>query len=294
MQNLAPILQAIASILWVGFAFTALLFFKPEISQILSRFKKGKFLGQEVELTEDLEKLANSVNTVAEEIQEIPLETKTIQEVNKINAIDDAINEILKQTAISPKTALMLLQAEIEKQARQAVAMRGLLNGRRTVPMKQALKELVRYGFPANMVGSLELFSDVRNKIIHGHSATNDNIIQAIDSGITILKAINALPSEKNIVYHSGVPIFSDEFCKSEMKDVKGVVLETISAGGTMKSFRIFPTTRKHFEKGKHVAWEWNLEKTWADAWYKDPDTGEIRNAWGFSAEFIGRHLEDI
>ena len=61
-----------------------------------------------------------------------------------------------------------------------------------------------------------------------------------------------------------------------------------------MKTHRILPTTRTHFQKGKRVAWDWNMQKKWPTAWYRDPNTGGVKRAWIKSAEFIGRHLDDI
>jgi hypothetical protein len=61
-----------------------------------------------------------------------------------------------------------------------------------------------------------------------------------------------------------------------------------------MKSFRIYPSTKTHFKKGKQVAWEWDMSKTWGPLWYKDPQTDEMKSAWSSSAEFVGRNLEDI
>ena len=162
------------------------------------------------------------------------------------------------------------------------------------MPVGQALDELQQYGFPPNLLGSLKLFAEVRNKIVHGSAATDDDALRAIDSGLTILRALNALPNEINVVYHPGVQVFSDAGCTQPIPDVKGLILETTSPGGAMKSFRIYPTTRTNFQKGKQVAWEWNMQKVWPAAWYRDPDSHEIKQAWSQSAEFIGRHLDDV
>jgi hypothetical protein len=207
---------------------------------------------------------------------------------------DATIKSILQQAASAPKVALMTLRAELEKQAQQGLATRGILRGRPVVSLSQALSELRQYGFPPNLQGSLELFDDVRNKIIHGVAATDDDALRALDSGMTILRALNALPNEVNVVYHPGVEIFSDTACTKPILDARGVILETTSPGGLMKTFRIFPTTRTHFQKGKQVAWEWDMHKVWPAAWYRDLDTGAIRPAWLGSAEFIGRHLDEI
>jgi hypothetical protein len=93
---------------------------------------------------------------------------------------------------------------------------------------------------------------------------------------------------------HPGVEIFSDDNCSKLIADAKGVILETTSPGGMMKSIRVFPSIRAHFQKGKRVAWEWNMQRVWSDAWYRDPETGITTQAWVSSAEFIGRHLDEV
>lgn len=294
MEQVAPILQAIASLLWAIFAFTALFVLKPEIISAVGRLRKGEILGQKFELSDELAKLENSVAAVAKEREELPSQESQAASADQQEKIDTTIKSILQQATSAPKVALMTLGNELEKQARYALATRGILRDRPGVPISEALSELYQYGFPPNLSGSLKLFNDVRNKIVHGADATDDDALRAIDSGMTILHALNALPNEVNIVYRPGVEIFLDAACAVPIPNAKGVILETTSPGGVIKTFRIFPTTRTHFQKGKQVAWEWSMRKTWPAAWYRDPDTGAIKQAWVSSAEFIGRHLDDI
>lgn len=148
-------------------------------------------------------------------------------------------------------------------------------------------------GLPVHIPSSLKFFWEARNKLIHGGDASQEDILRAIDSGIMILKALKAFPTEVNVVYHPGVKLFYDPLCINAVPNAKGVILETESPGGATKRFRIFPT-RSHFQKGKRVAWEWDYELTWGPAWYKDPDTDEIKQAWISSAEFVGRHLNEV
>jgi hypothetical protein len=294
MDKLATLLQGLASVGWVVFAFVALFMFKPEITRILDRLRKGKFLGQEIELNEDLASLQTSAAALALEVKELPPSDDRNAIVSQEEELDAKITPILKQAATSPKVALMMLSAELEKQALHGLATRGLLRGRPAVPLSQALSELRQYGFPPMLEGSLELFKTARDKIIHGVDATDDDALKALDSGMTILRALNALPNEVHTVYHPGVDIFSDSTCTTLFPNAKGVILESTSPGGVMKRKSIFPSTKAHFQKGKRVAWEWNLAKQWPAAWYRDPDTKEIKVAWTSFAEFIGRHLDDI
>ena len=94
----------------------------------------------------------------------------------------------------------MNLSAELEKKARQALAVRGILKGRRALSLSQALKELEQYGFPTQLTGSLRLFSDVRNRIVHAVGDTKDEAVRALDLGIVILKTLDSLPAEINVV----------------------------------------------------------------------------------------------
>jgi hypothetical protein len=294
MEHIAPILQSIASLAWAFFAFTALFLLKSEITRAVSRLKKGEILGQKFELGDELAKLEYSAAATAKEVEELPPIESQVTSAEQESEFDTTIKLILQQATSAPKIALMTLGTELEKQTRQALATRGLLRGRTSVSISQALSELHQYGFPPNLSGSLKLFDDVRNKIIHGAQATDDNALSALDSGMTILRALKALPNEMHVVYDSGVEIFSDEACTKLILNGKGVILETTSPGGVMKRHSIFPTTRTHFRKGKQVAWEWNMQLIWQSAWYREPDTGTIKPAWSSSAEFVGRHLDDI
>ena len=308
MEQVAPILKAIASLLWTGFAFMVLFLFKSEIREAIQRLAKVEILGQKIELRDKLVELQASAVATEKEVQELPRHfildaepgqylmrgERATTRVDQEETFDATVKSILQQATSDPKLALMAVAAELEKQARQALATRGLLGDRQAVSLSQALNELNQYGFPPNLADTLRLFLDVRNRIIHGAAATNDDALSALDSGLILLRALNGLPNEVNIVYHPGVENFLDADCTQPITDAKGLILETTSPGGAMKTHRILPTTRTHFQKGKRVAWDWNMQKKWPTAWYRDPDTGGVKRAWIESAEFIGRHLDDI
>jgi biopolymer transport protein ExbB/TolQ len=119
IENISPIIQSIASLAWVGFAFTALFLFKSEISEALQRFRKGKILGQEIELGEQLEKLEASGVVAAKEVDSLPREERRMLNIDQEEKLDSIIKSILQQAAREPKVALMTLWAEMERQARQ-------------------------------------------------------------------------------------------------------------------------------------------------------------------------------
>jgi len=293
MQYIAPILQAFVALGWLVFAFTVLFIFQEEFRAAFARVKKGKVFGQEFELKDEIQKLETSANAAVQETERLPPEEKskpTIEGETELSAFE---RSVLKQAAADPKLALMMLSAEIERRARQALAARGVLANRGAVSLTQALLELQRYGFPEQLLVSLKSFSAVRSKIVHGSHADHDDVLQAIDSGLKILRALSVMPGERNVVYRTDIDLFSNENCTVSVSDAKGVALERISSSGE-RDMRIFPTTKTHFQTGQEVAWEWNMAKVWGQTWCRDPQTRQIKRAWVSSAEFIGRHLEDI
>ena len=301
MGDLSNLIKAIASLLWPLLALYFLWLFKSQIGDAIGRLKKGKLLGQEVELNDALETLQQSASQFSDEVAALPNPKEPKSANDSENERGDTENEniirsVIHEAARSPKAALLILAAEIEKEARQTLASIGKLEGRTHIPISQAIQALdSHYGLPRHMSSSLKLFWDTRNKIIHGRETEEGNVLSAIDSGVTILRSLQALPREVNIVYKPGVPIYSDPECQVKITDATGIILETRSVSGARTSYRIFPTTRTHFEVGKRVAWEWDMDNTWRDAWYRDSlDSGAIKPAWNSSAEFIGRHLDDL
>jgi hypothetical protein len=218
------------------------------ITRAFGRLKKGEFFGLKFELDE-LEKSADATAMeVPTFVGPVLLEESQVARADQEEKFDATIKSILQQATSAPKVALIALRAELEKDARQALAARGMLGGRRAVSVSQALSELHQYGFPPNLSGSLKLFNDVGNSIIHGKTdATDDDVLRALDSGISILRSLNALPNEVNVVYHPGVELFSDAAGTKTIPDAKGIMIETTSPGDVTKMLRIFPTTRSHF-----------------------------------------------
>ena len=295
MQDLATLFQAISSLLWSVLPFVALWIFKPQISDIAKRLKKGKFFGQEIELSETLDKLSESVEILNNEVVEFPTESKQIKSIEELAFEMDIVRKIISEAGRFPKAALIMLATEIEKFTTEFLAATGNLRGRRSIPLRQAIHEMhEKYGLPSHVSSSLENFWEIRNRLIHKGEGGEEEILRAIDSGISILKALQAMPREINLVFDVDVPIYSDPELKNLIPDVKGIILETYSSSGLSKSYRIFPTTRTYDKKGKEVSWEWNMELVTREAWYFDKTSNEIMSAWGSAAEFVGRYLEEL
>lgn len=294
MGDIAVLLQAVAALLWPAFAFTLLLVFRPHIADLVRRLKRGKVLGQEIELQESLVLLDKSAASVAREVGALPALSHAQPDAGRL-AQEATIHSIITEAGRSPKAALILLANELEKLARDMIATSGHLAGRSFIPIHEAISELDRmFGLPRHVPGSLKFFWDARNLLVHGKDASDDDILRAIDSGLTILKALQAMPREINLVHDPAATLYHDEALSAAMEGVKGIVLETTAPGGATKSFRVFPTTRTNFKKGSQVAWEWNMENVTGPAWFRDPETGLSKVAWSSAAEFIGRNLDEL
>lgn len=208
---------------------------------------------------------------------------------------DAIVTEVLQEAARSPKVGLMLLSAELERAVHTLLMATGWAQLQPRFTLRVGIERLVEIGVLTHSAASaLAVYQSVRNEIIHGgRMASDDEVLRALDAAIPLLRAVLAVPMEKNFVSHPGVDIFSDSAASNLIIDAKGLILETVSPGGVSITCRIFPTTKTDYELGKQVSWEWG-PRQWGEAWYRDPDSGEVRQAWGGSMEFRGRHLDEI
>lgn len=136
MKEYAELIRAIAALLWPVFAFVTLFTLKKQIIGFLERLKKGKVFGQEIELSESLQKLDESAAAVEKEVAAIPIIVPSKERAEANNEVKD----ILREAARSPKAALILLASDLEREARQLLASLGHPESRRYVPLSQAIE----------------------------------------------------------------------------------------------------------------------------------------------------------
>jgi hypothetical protein len=291
VQEVADLLRGIAALLWPLVTITAIFMFRREVSALLTRLRKAKFLGGEVELDESLDRLERSA-----EILEANEAASPQLEPSGVDNPGDVAHRILDEASRSPKVALMLLSAELEREVRQLLAsLGGDQPYSRPVSLRWGLEQLARRtSLPRETLDALGQFIEIRNLIVHGRGrVSDDEILRAIDSGLVILKAIQAIPHETHSIRYEGVELFADHE-GTQRPDCSGVRLESVSAGGVVKNCRIFPTTCTHFKPGMRVSWEWNSRRSWGETWYRDPESNEPRLAWSSSTEFVGRDLDNL
>lgn len=294
-NNLIEIIKALASLAWPLGTFATIYYFKDELKDVLRRLKKGEILGNKIELSDRIDQLDQTVEVASSSIP-IKQFPETISEDN--DSIDNETKRIIEDSIRSPKAALLLLSSDIEREARHILASSGLLDGKNFVSFGKMMNMLVERGsMPNDLMGSVKMFWDVRNRLIHGIPTgveSNDDMMRVIDIGSRLLKALKAVPRENKTVYLPDIAIYSDQDCTTLRDGIFGIMLETINSAHDTKAYRIYPTTMRNYKKGESVSWEWNMGMVVGESWYKHPETGKISHAWSQSAEFIGRHLTDI
>ena len=272
------IIKNIPLLFWPLVVLIITLLFKKDIKSIFSRLKSGTFLGNEIHLQEEVDKLAKNVEAQGIESKEV-----SKREEQPVPIIVDE-NQIAR---------LVYLSATIEKELKKLLYVTGWFNSTRIGSIKSTINSLISMGvLPANQKSNVDVFMDIRNKIVHGTESVSVDIInQVIDVGYTILNQIQSIPTEHHYIEKIHVPLFSDEYCKNPTEKGFGIILKSISPGNTKINYQIFPTLKNYEYTGIEVTWEWNMGDIWQECYYRDPNTNEIKQAWGSSAEFIGRDV---
>jgi hypothetical protein len=104
-----------------------------DILKRLSQVKKGKIFGQEFELDEKLDQLKETTEKAQEEVasreprtrQSKPIDSEAAVEHEQLRNAQKLEQEILSQARTSPKVALMLVSAEIDRRLRELLTATG-------------------------------------------------------------------------------------------------------------------------------------------------------------------------
>jgi hypothetical protein len=280
---------------WPSVVVIALIMFHSSLEAAITAVSEGEITwDRRGGIHSQIQKLATSASDAA---QRIPSGSATDQKPAQITTeLAGVINQVIDEASISPKVALMKVPFALEKKAQAILAAANWAQGRTDLSLDQSIIRLSQLGQIAPFIPSvLSQFDSTRSRILQNANAVSDaEVISAVDSGLTLLRILYSLPVERNVVYYPGVAVFSDAGCTQLITGVKGLVLETTSPGEAARTFRIFPTTRNDYVKGEILSWEWNMNRVWGAAWYRDPKTNEIKVAWGQAAEFVGRNLDHL
>lgn len=286
-NNVGDILNGIAAIMWPLIFGIALVVYRKQVVSLLRRIRKGKAFGAEAEFDqEELQALNREANKAIEEADAIDIDPASKGNGGVI--ADNLRATVLAEAARSPRLGLMLLSAEIDKLARKTAASTG--HHEKSSVRHQI--ELWSSILPSHTSAAYQLFSSIRNRIVHGSAASDLDILSAIDSGLLLYSALASMPIERHFVKSVEVDLFSDSGA-TELMDEKGIIVRSIQSNGE-EVVRIFPTFQKGLQVGMELSWEWDMERRWPQAWFRDPENGEIKLAWNSAAEFKGKNLDEV
>jgi hypothetical protein len=326
-EEIAALITALALWKWPVVVVVGAVLYRVSVSRLIDRIAefemtwKGGIKGKTRALNEVATRVVHEARTDPDDVIEakpvtkalppapvegkadIKLEDMTVSAQGTVgptrdqSKLDDTAREVATEVGRSPKAALLLLSADIERNLRELLAATGWLRGRRVTSIPVGIDMLAEQA-PVSMGirEAVRQFSDVRNQIVHGRGVAESDVISAIDSGLKILAAIDAIPREVNVVYHPGADVFSDPDGEHPNPSVKALLVDTTgpTAEGTQETRRrVFATTRTDYKKGQVLSWEWG-GRPFGESWYRHPDTGKIEYAWTGSLEFIGRPLDEI
>lgn len=253
--------------------------------------------GGKLKFRQKLDQLDAAVETLTAEAGATTEENADdVDVVARRRAADDVVAEVLDQAARSPKLGLMLLSSELDRAVHRLLMGTGWGIQRRRWNLRDGVARLVEIGvLPASATHAADLFTQIRNEVVHGAGTrSDDEILRAIDSGIELYNAVANVPRERNFVLYANVPVFSNEDLTVPITDATAVFLRTVAATPQKtETERIFPTTRIDFQVGEEVAWLWDTSKQWNEAWCKHPATAEVIKAWDGALNFIGSPIDE-
>ena len=149
MRNWAELIRSIAALLWPILAFVALCMFKQRIHEILGRLRRGKFLGQEIELEQDLRQLHETAQAAASETAQVVQLPSTADAPDKQKReAGDLVERVFEEASRNPRVALILLASELEREVRQLFASLGSLGRARPGSLPQSIRTLEENGVP--------------------------------------------------------------------------------------------------------------------------------------------------
>jgi len=271
--------------------------FRGQIRNLVSRLKRGKFLGQELELAAETKEVDIKVKAAEATEPERPLADPSkdnVQQLTDLESENSKTKQFLDEAAKDKPLALVRIWIEIEQELKLLIAAHGLRQlVSRANPSMYIQTLAKRQIISVETASGLMAFYDVRNRVVHGRAGkfTDSDLVALIDSGLRLLEILKAIPRTTAKV-QALVPFFSDPAAKVRVEGANAVIFEGPLTRGSDHQ-RIYPTTRS-YEAGQLLSWEWNLSKVWGPSWYRDPENGQVKHGWDSSGEFAGRPIEDI
>lgn len=210
----SELLRAVAELLravqWPLVTIIVAFFFRGDIQKLLARVRRGSLFGAEVELEQALDMLEAGAGAAERQMMALPdgqergeqaapeAERDDEQAMERMETELAQEREILRTASISPRAALMLLSSQIEASLRRLAAEETveerMPRDTRFLPVAQIARELATAeAISARTEENIENLWKVRGLVVHEGQGENEDVLRAIDSGLTILGTLQRL-----------------------------------------------------------------------------------------------------
>ena len=88
-------------------------------------------------------------------------------------------------------------------------------------------------------------------------------------------------------VIAADIPFFTDEKCENEVQDARIVIIQALDPEDQIQELDTLPSTQG-YKPGQYVNLALEHKKIWDECWYRDPESGEITQAWKVHVNFTG------
>lgn len=264
-ELILELLRVIAQLLWPLTIIVILIVFRTDLHKLLGRLRRGKFLGQELELEEETEKVEKQVEAAEEAEPPKPLidpAKDTFAQLSSLNAADQRVRDFLQEAAQDKLLALLRIWIAIEQEVRTIVATYGLLQ----FSSRPSVREYVRLLAQRKVVSqetadSITSFYKLRSRLVHGRigkTYRESELLALIDSGLRLLEILRRIPRQTYKV-SAVVPFFSDASATVRVEGALAVILDTTTTDGS-HAHAAYPTTTP-YDRGQILSWEWDLRR---------------------------------
>jgi len=290
--DIAEIARAMASLAWPAVAALFLFLFRKDIGTLMSRIRRAKAVGVDLELDKALDALQERTEAASERVRgEAKGAVEKDQDGHQAELWSEIVGQVVDDATKSPVAALIGLSAAIERESREV---RSSSAGEEGPPAWNAplLRQIERLDLSPGLREAAHEFRVVRNKIVHGHSASPEEALRAIDIGLELLGAIERIPRQVHRIVAAGLPCFADQEGTEQHPFTAVLLSSTNSANPESSEEGAFPTTEpeRFPQPGEAVSWEWESGRVFPETWFRHPG-GDIRYGWTEALEFKGRPL---
>jgi hypothetical protein len=290
LHDASDLLRAIAALIsavaWPALIFLIILLGRNEIPRVLQRLRRGTFPGGSFDLDPQVDRLVKTVEEARIRLDVQPKPPEADDHSHSIAEGDAERDRIVRLARDNPRLAVKELGDIIEREVRILAGTLGI-PGFDRLAIRQLVELLIRRGaIGVSMASSVDVFNATRDRIIHGELVDTGDINTVIDIGLTLLQVIRAVPHETYRVV-ALLPIYDDATATKQISGVNGVLLDVSSPGAGRIDKRIFPT-RRSYSPGTQVSWTWDLSEVIEPAYYRDAESGEVKQAWTSAGLFDG------